>query len=264
MANRLPAFPTFANLAPPWSLPTLDSNFIATAAFANDSSLGYVNGIATDTGAANAYVVTCPFGAPTAYNAGMTVVFNPANTNTGSSTIQVLPLSGTQQIRDFSGNQIPPGAIRVGVTTVLYYIAGAFRMNIGAPFTSQQVITVSGTTTVVCPISQQISIVFDFTGAPGATTFPITLTGVTIGAHVDLNFLMAGGGQKIQFTACTDSGGHSITDIHSMDPTGTVVYNWLTALPPTNTSGGSAYLNGSCFYNANNTTSYMRFAYGFM
>src|SRR6516225_3867059 len=146
MANRLATFPTFANLAPPWSLPTLDSNFIATATFANDSSLGYVNGIATDTGAANAYVVTCPFVAPTAYNAGMTVVFNPANTNTGSSTIQVLPLSGTQQIRDFSGNQIPPGAIRVGVTTVLYYIAGAFRMNIGAPFTSQQVITVSGTT----------------------------------------------------------------------------------------------------------------------
>jgi len=265
MANRLATFPTFANLAPPWLLSTLDGNFISTANFANDSSLGFVNGIATDTGSVNAYQVTCPFGAPTAYNAGMVIAFIPANTNTGASTIQVLPLAGTQAIRDFSGNAIPPGALVTGKLAVLYYISGAFRMLVETPFSSQQVITAAGTTTVACPVNQQISIVFDFTGAPGSMTYPITLTGVTIGAHLDLNFLMAGGGQKIQFTACTDSAGHSITDIHSMDDVSAAnAVNWLTAQPPTNVANGSAFLNGSCFYNANNTTSYIRFVYGFM
>jgi len=198
----------------------------------------------------------------------MTIVFNPANTNTGNSTIQVLPLSGTQQIRDFNGNQIPGGSIQVGRTVVLYYISGAFRMNIPTSstlFSSQQVITVAGTTTVACPIASQIAIVFDFTGAPGGTNYPITLTGVTIGAHVDLNFLMATAGQTVQFTACTDSAGHNITDIRSMDAFGAPdAVNWTNPHSVTNTSSGSGFLYGNCFYNANTSTSFLRFVYGFM
>jgi len=193
----------------------------------------------------------------------MAIAFIPANTNTGASTIQVLPLAGTQAIRDFSGNAIPGGALVAGKLAVLYYISGAFRMLVETPFSSQQTITTGGTVTVACPINQQISIVFDFTGAPGATTFPITLTGVTLGAHVDLAFFMAGGGQKVQFTGCTDSAGNSITNIFSLDADGVTNNNWSTAIPPTNTSGGSAILNGSCFRNTNTSTSYLRFIYGF-
>jgi hypothetical protein len=103
MANRLGAPNTFAGLPPTWSLVNLDANSNAVQSFANDSSLGYVNGVPVDTGAANAYVISLPFGTPSAYNQGMTVTFKAVNANTGASTLTVSPLTAVSLVNILGG-----------------------------------------------------------------------------------------------------------------------------------------------------------------
>lgn len=117
MANRVGAFSTFSGVAPPWSLPNLDANFANVTAAFNDASLGYSNYSGTDTGSANNYVITLPFGSPSNYNQGMLVAFNPANTSTGASTLQVNPLAPVAIVRSdstaLSGGEVVAGAIIV-------------------------------------------------------------------------------------------------------------------------------------------------------
>jgi hypothetical protein len=100
----------------------MDTNFTQNQAAWNDSSLGFVNGIPADTGAANAYVITAgnlPFGAPSSYQSGMTIFFIPANSNTGASTIVVGAL-GTVSILNKAGNALQGGELPankvVGIT----------------------------------------------------------------------------------------------------------------------------------------------------
>jgi hypothetical protein len=120
-ANRLNAPNQFETLSPPWLLASLDANATQNQAAWNDSSLGFVNGVATDTGLANAYVITAanlPYGAPSAYNPGMTVSFIPANSNTASSTIQI-GLLGTLSIVNAKGGALTGGELPVGFTVTL-------------------------------------------------------------------------------------------------------------------------------------------------
>jgi hypothetical protein len=152
MANRIGTFPTFANLAPPWSLPILDTSFVSVNTAFNDSSLGFVNATATDTGTANNYVVTLPYGAPSAYNQGMTVAFVPLNSNTGSSNITVSPL-GSVSILSAAGGTLPANAIVAGVMVTLVYIGTAFRPLAGSPsnpLMSDQGSVAFGTFTINC------------------------------------------------------------------------------------------------------------------
>jgi hypothetical protein len=127
MASRIGSLTDFAPLAPPWQLTQLDQNTTNIAAAFNDASLGYVNAIATDTGSANNYAVTCGFGTPSAYNAGFTVAFVPANTNTGASTITVSPL-GSLSIVDVNGNALQAGAIQSGRLCALICMGSTFRI----------------------------------------------------------------------------------------------------------------------------------------
>jgi hypothetical protein len=128
MANRCPNPNTFAGTSPPWPLASLDQNNVNffQGTF-NDASLGWVNGVPADTGTANLYSVTLPFGAPSSYNAGMTVVFTPANTNTGSSTITVAPL-GSILIKTAFGNALVGGELPAGVTVMLVCDGTAMRI----------------------------------------------------------------------------------------------------------------------------------------
>lgn len=127
MASRIGTLTNFAPLSPPWQLPALDTNSGNIVAAFNDSSLGYVNAIATDNGTANNYLVTLPYGSPLGYNQGMTVVFIPANSNTGSSSITVSPL-GSVSILTTLGGALPANAIIAGSVVQLVYIGSAFRI----------------------------------------------------------------------------------------------------------------------------------------
>ena len=127
MASRIGTLTDFASLSPPWELSELDQNSTNIAAAFNDSSLGYVNAIATDVGTANVYEVTCAYGAPTSYNQGMTVVFIAANSNTGASTITVSPL-GSIQVVDQAGNALSQNAIQGGQRVALVYIGTSFTL----------------------------------------------------------------------------------------------------------------------------------------
>ena len=127
----------FASLNPPWILASLDANSSNVQAALNDSSLGFVNGIPTDTGSANNYQVTLPIGAPSAYNAGFTVAFIAANTNTGASTLTVAPL-GSQAIVNMLGAPLQNGDIVAGCAYVCisngsqFYLLNAPSSNVAA------------------------------------------------------------------------------------------------------------------------------------
>lgn len=127
MASRIASLTDFASLAPPWQLSQLDQNSTNITSFANDSSLGYVNAISTDSGSANNYSVACVFGTPSAYNAGMYIAFIPANTNNGASVITVSPL-GSLSIVDSSGNALQAGEIQLGRLCVLICMGSVFRL----------------------------------------------------------------------------------------------------------------------------------------
>lgn len=115
----------------------------------------------TDTGAANAYVVT-PTKPFASYYGGMTIVFIPANANTTTSTINVSGL-GVKNIVYSNGDNLRPGDIKAsGLHTIKYqatlgkfvleapgtpaYVtnsgAGYFRIP-GTPFILQWVLTTS-------------------------------------------------------------------------------------------------------------------------
>jgi hypothetical protein len=105
----------------------LDANANNATGAINDSSLGSVNGPLTDTGAVNAYVVTCAYGTPSAYNNGMTVFFKPTNTNTGPSTLTVSPLSSLP-ITATDGTALAGGELAAGVAIGLVCDGTAFRI----------------------------------------------------------------------------------------------------------------------------------------
>jgi microcystin-dependent protein len=101
-------------------LANLDQNNTFFQGTFNDASVGFVNGIPTDTGTLNAYSVTVPLGAPSAYQAGMYVVFIPLTTNTGSATLTVAPL-GSQLILDEFGNALGADAIIANRKTIVIH-----------------------------------------------------------------------------------------------------------------------------------------------
>lgn len=122
MANRLAAPNQFETLTTALAA-NLDLNFTQNQSAWNDSSLGFVNGIPTDTGTVNAYSITCPFGSPSSYNPGMTIAFFPANTNTGASTVTVSPL-GILSITLPNGGALQGGELQAGQLAVMICSAG--------------------------------------------------------------------------------------------------------------------------------------------
>jgi hypothetical protein len=88
-----------------------------------NSKRALANGITyTDSGAADVYVLTKDgiTEAPFAYNDGFTAQFNPANTNTGPSTVNVESL-GAISIKDADGNDLEVEAIVAGIPIEVIY-----------------------------------------------------------------------------------------------------------------------------------------------
>jgi hypothetical protein len=207
MANRIGTFPTFANLAPPWSLPTLDSNFVSVNTAFNDSSLGFVNATATDTGTANNYVVTLPFGVPSAYNQGMTVAFVPLNSNTGASNITVNPL-GSVSILDPSGNALASGAMTAGALATLVFVGTAFRVISSGSggrlvYTTNVTASPPVTTTISCLGFSSVSIFISLASAAATGTFTFALTGLANGVPIDVRIDTRNANQIVKWTAAT-------------------------------------------------------------
>jgi hypothetical protein len=123
--NRWTVPNTFANASSPLPLANLDQDFSTGQSFANDSSLGFCNYAGTDVGSANIYNVTLPYGVPSAYNQGMFLVFKPANTNTGASTVTVPPL-GSVAIVHSDGSALTGGEIQANVITAMVFNGTSF------------------------------------------------------------------------------------------------------------------------------------------
>lgn len=242
MANRVIPFNTFASLTTALAS-NLDANFAAVTTSFNDASLGYTNAIATDTGSANNYIVTCPFGSPTAYNPGMTVVFLPANTNTGSSTITVNPLSSVP-IVDAGGNPLPAGAIQVGIQAVAYFISGAFRLLTFSPgnLVSNQVNSATGTTTLTLNVSgaSQITVTLDTSAGPSASVTVLLFQNVARGARINVVWTIGFSNQILRLSnACTDQAGGIIPAASIWTEAGTT-FNLFTG----GISGANSGVNG--------------------
>jgi hypothetical protein len=97
---------------------------------------GIINYVATDSGAADAYVVSLPY-APTSYVDGMEVLFKVANSNTGASTINVNSL-GLKSIKRQDGTELNAGDLAATYIIILRYNAttGFFHINGGTVGTS--------------------------------------------------------------------------------------------------------------------------------
>lgn len=209
MANRIGTFPTFANLSPPWSLATLDSNFVSVNSLGNDSSLGY-NNVGTDSGTSNSYVITLAFGVPSAYNQGMLVSFTPLNSNTGPSNITVNPL-GSVQILSSSGTMLSSGQITAGTTVTMQYVGTAFRLlgsgsggGGGGILNSTNAITTAGSTVTINCLGYSGVIVFaDATGAPGSAATTFSLTNLAAGIPIDACILPGNVNQTFKWSATT-------------------------------------------------------------
>lgn len=259
MANRVGALKVFGSETTD-SVGSIDTNNNTISAALNDASLGYVNGIATDTGSVNNYILTCPFGSPTGYNQGMMVAWIPGNTNTGPSTITVNPQPSAPLV-DAGGNALAGGAIQAGVQAAAIYNGGSFRLltvpgAAGGLLYKNVVITTVGTTTIPCGGASIVSIILDSGTAPLSSIYTLTLTGVLVGAHIDIHWFMGGASQQLKFANCTDSLGNTITNIRSGDwANGSHVNTDLTAAQ--GWGGNSVYFIGFCFRDS--TLTYIKF-----
>lgn len=228
MANRIGAFSTFAGLAPPWSLPNLDANFTAITTAFNDASLGYVNYIGTDSGSANNYNVTCVFGSPLANAAGMRIVFNPAHSNTGPSTITVTGLVSSVSILRPDGAALMAGDIVVGVNISLVSNGTAFQIealpwlpfynNLGSVATNQNLNVQNASCITVSAV---------FTNAAG---FQLSLANVSQGAPIFIYVGNSSGATASFFVTATIAGGTSITPL-TVARTGGANLNLSTGAP---------------------------------
>lgn len=126
-ARPFPAVPFIINSqTSPIPVTDLDTDFAQLLTDFNDSAIGYVN-YAADIGTANAYVLNLA-SAPSAYVAGMTVAFFPANSNgTGASTINVNSLGGVN-LTDCNAGTPAPGMIKANEAIVAIYDGTQFRI----------------------------------------------------------------------------------------------------------------------------------------
>lgn len=83
------------------------------------SALEWANKYVTDSGAANAYVVTLS-PTPASYTGGMPIIFRAANTNTGASTVNANSL-GVKNLKMQDNTDLQAGYIVAGAIVVGYY-----------------------------------------------------------------------------------------------------------------------------------------------
>ena len=98
---------------------------------------GTINYVATDSGAANAYVVSLPY-APAAYVDGQEVIFKAGAANTGASTINVNSL-GVKSITRFGGAALVARDIAAAKIYTLRYNSTVGKFEIVSPVTNEKI-----------------------------------------------------------------------------------------------------------------------------
>lgn len=183
------------------------------------TTASFDGGWGTDTGAANAYVVTLPM-TLTAYQLGQTVRFKAVNPNTGASTVNV---NGLGVINIVGGNNTALQGGEISSTgdgmTVLVYDGTNFRM-------------------IVSPGALQI--------APAAASNQAVQQGQSFAGATLVNGLLLGTPRAANTLYTNTSGRWMFVYIDSYNGTGTSI-NVLVVTP----SGGSAIK----FYSSASTTS---------
>lgn len=113
-----PTITTFNGLSPPWSLASLDANFVNVTTLLASAN-NYSNYL-VDTGAANAYVVTFGAGITVSLAAGLSIQFKATNANTGASTLNA-SATGVKNIVNQDGSALVGGRIPAGsIVSVVY------------------------------------------------------------------------------------------------------------------------------------------------
>lgn len=222
MANRVTVPTTnFETLSPPWSLTSLDADFLALQGALNDSSLGYVIS-GTDTGTANNYVVATPaFGTPSAYQTGMSVAFVPAHTNTGSSS--TLAVSGLSPQAILVGtNQVLPGQIAFGSAVLMTYMGSSFQLIASSRIPILASSNAPGSSYVVnCQGAFSVSVYLSWNAT---TTTGIGLT-------------LLPGGIPVSIVLFNNSSGYITYSITVTDPSGNTITPYVNF--PTSTNGSA-------------------------
>ncbi|HTD17829.1 MAG TPA: hypothetical protein VK673_21780 [Chthoniobacterales bacterium] len=229
-----------ANRATPLTfIETLSGNILASTYFdnnispaftaINDATLGWVNGIAVDSGSANNYVLTPVFGVTSSPNPGMLIAFLPANTNTGASNLTFGTLT-SQSIVDWAGNPVVPGAIQAGKLTLVTYLSGAFRLLYttvpGVFLYNSALPSGGGAVQINCAGYSQIAIMLN-AASLGNHTWTITLNGAAWGAHIDVQIRTAGAAQVFKWGG-TDQAGNSFNNLRAYYPVTSTSGNLVT------------------------------------
>jgi hypothetical protein len=211
MANRLNAPNQFETLSPPWLLVSLDTNFVQNQSAWNDSSLGFVNAIPVDTGSANNYQVTLPFGSPSAYQDGMSVIFIPANTNTGGSTLTVSPL-GSVSILNPAGIALSGGEIAANRALIAVYksaVPTGFRI-VGSCAAYYQFLATTGNHAVECAGYTSVDVLVSWTAT---TSTAITLNHLAAGTLVGISFINGSGTTNNYGVLANDPSGTTFIEV---------------------------------------------------
>jgi hypothetical protein len=211
MANRLNAPNQFETLSPPWILSQLDANATQNQAAWNDSSLGFMNGLPTDTGSANAYLITLTLGVPSSYRAGMCASFIPANSNTGPSTLTVSPL-GSAAIVNPSNIALNGGEIIANRKVDLIHDGTSFRM-IGTCPLNTVAGGLSGNTAIECAGFTSVTAYLTWTGG---AAMAVSLNHLAQGVPVNIVALNNIGAAHAFLMSATDPAGNAFTLINAI------------------------------------------------
>jgi hypothetical protein len=168
-----------------------------------------------DTGSANAYVVTLT-PAAASYENGMILAFQPVNSNTGASTINVNGL-GSKSIVNAASLALNGGEISANAICTVMYDGTNFRIIGPCPLS---VIQTGLSTTFSKDCAGFTSINLQLSWSSGA--MPITLLHVAQGVPISIFAVNAQGVQRaLSFTGCTNPAGTAITTINGLS-SGTV------------------------------------------
>jgi hypothetical protein len=141
--------------------------YVVPASAASATSQTFISG-GVDSGAVNTYVLTIA-NYPAYFN-GSTIVFTTANTNTGSSTLNVNSL-GAVLIKLPNGSVLPAGEIIANVPTTVTYLNGVFYLQ-SPPFQSN-----AGSNQTITGNQENFNL-FQQMGSPsGAQTVNLTIAG---------------------------------------------------------------------------------------
>jgi hypothetical protein len=190
-----PTITTFAGLSPPFVLSQLDANLANISALL--ASFNNYGNYLVDSGAVNAYVVTCGAGQTAILAAGLPVQFKAVNANTGPSTLNVNG-TGILNIVNTDGTALKAGQIPLnGIASVMY--DGTQYMLLNPAFTS--------TINLGTPVASTSGTAINFTGIPvGVKRVTINLAAVSTNGTSPLLIQIGASGAGIETTGYLGAG----------------------------------------------------------